>query len=109
MGKRPSDKYSLDRIDVNGDYEPNNCRWADDFTQANNARHNVKIEFEGEKLTAREWSEKLNISHKTINNRYNIGLLPKYILSTIPLKQIRKQMYEEHAALGLELRKRKKG
>lgn len=38
MGDKPTPKHSLDRIDVNGNYEPSNCRWADTFTQAQNTR-----------------------------------------------------------------------
>lgn len=38
MGKKPSPKHTIDRIDVNGDYEPSNCRWSDDFEQQANTR-----------------------------------------------------------------------
>ena len=55
MGPRPP-RYTLDRIDVNGDYEPSNCRWASQRTQQNNRRDNVHLVVNGVNHTAAEWA-----------------------------------------------------
>lgn len=53
MGPRP-DGYSIDRIDVDGDYCPENCRWADSRTQAYNRRNNLSISYAGRRFTVQE-------------------------------------------------------
>lgn len=63
------DYLSIDRINDNGDYEPNNCRWANRTTQQNNMRSNHLITFHGDTLTLSEWARKINIPYSTILNR----------------------------------------
>lgn len=64
---------SLDRIDVNGNYEPNNCRWVGKLIQANNTRTNHYIEYNGERKTVAEWARILGINYQTLLRRINNG------------------------------------
>lgn len=67
------DDLTLDRIDVNGDYSPENCRWASVYVQANNKRNNRRISVGGETHTVAEWSRIMGINDGTIRARLKKG------------------------------------
>ncbi len=59
LGEKPDDSYTLDRIDNDGDYSPENVRWASKHDQRSNQRnHRIRIiEYQGFKKSLKEWSE----------------------------------------------------
>lgn len=62
MGEKPSAQHSLDRMNVNGNYEPNNCKWSTDSEQTRNKRSNVWYEHNGMKMILQDWANYLGAS-----------------------------------------------
>ena len=64
---------TLDRIDNDKGYSPDNCRWVDMITQARNRRSNKIITFHGESHTMTEWSEITGLKKTTLAKRLDLG------------------------------------
>lgn len=69
MGPKPSPKHSIDRIDNNKGYFPENCRWATLAEQAKNTRRNIYIFYKNERKTLDEWAKIVGIKCETLRSR----------------------------------------
>jgi hypothetical protein len=73
-----SEGLTLDRIDVNGNYCPQNCRWVDKYVQANNKRKNYYLKINGEIDTVGNWARRLNVSYWNLLHYSKGGKNMKY-------------------------------
>lgn len=100
MGPRP-EGMTLERIDLNGNYEPNNCRWATRLEQSRNTRRNRTVTFQGETLCVAEWAERLGLHKSALEQRLN-----KYSVEKAMTSEWYKRAKPEHGTVYMYTRKK---
>lgn len=88
------DNLTIDRIDVNGHYEPGNCRWVTMQVQSENRRNNKLIEIDGVTKTVKAWADEFGLPPKTLYYRHEQGLSANEICSPGRIKTRSKIMIE---------------
>lgn len=73
------ENLTIERVDVNGNYEPNNCTWIPFAEQANNRTTTIWVEWGGRKQNITQWAKELDFNRTTLYDRYHRGDRPPYL------------------------------
>ncbi len=92
MGLKPTKKHTIDRIDGEGNYEPNNCCWATMKEQTKHRKPNHLLTLRGETKYLTEWAEILNIKADTLRARIGAGWTNEAVLTTPVMKPSEKHL-----------------
>ena len=84
------EETTLDRIDVNGGYSKDNCRWANNATQSMNKTNTVYVTYKNQKKTLKDWCNILNINYSVIRIRLKRGYSPEEAFE-IPIKEFKQK------------------
>ena len=82
MGLKPSKDYSIERINNNKGYTPENCKWATRTEQNKNKRNTILIEYVGKKQTLGDWSKDTGINKICLYKRHRMGWSAERMLTT---------------------------
>ena len=88
----PSPGETLERLDNDGDYSPENCVWADRKTQARNRRNTRYVEWRGETRKLAELIEESGLPNMIVRNRLHMGWSLERALTTVPVRRRRRRV-----------------
>lgn len=87
MGEKPTPKHSIERIDTNGNYCPENCKWATRKEQARNTRRTVRITYDGRTQSLADWADEYGLPYGILYARLSRLRWDIHKSLTLPIRQ----------------------